>query len=142
MIAVVPHDVGVWVLIALVLIPAVKTVVDWSRKPGPQELLQPITIKASDDGPSRVEFDLHVKQFEELKTEIREYIREGRASQGAVRELIDGFHREQFLKRKPMHKQLNAHANALNYIAGRMANQGDKSGAEHVQKIITEAEKE
>lgn len=86
------------------------------------------TTKATDDGPGRVEFDLHV-------TGLREDVADLKAMQKEMLGELKLFSGDQYKARGRMHQRLNRLENAMHFWAGKLAGQGDED-AKRLQQLL------
>jgi hypothetical protein len=91
------------------------------------------TTKSSDDGPGRIEFDLHIAGLREDLTDLK-------AGQNAMMGKLEAWSGAQYRARGRMHRDINTLKNAMNFWAGKMAGQGDPD-AQRLVDILAEAEK-
>jgi hypothetical protein len=96
------------------------------------------TTKAADDGPGRIEFDLHKRSLEELRIERKEDVSDMKASLREINDKLDVFSGDQYKARGRMHRRINTMDRAMNFWAGKLAGQGDPDAA-HLQAILNES---
>jgi len=76
------------------------------------------TTKRSDDGPGRVEFDLHMATMREDMIELK-------TGQQTVLTELKAFGGDQYKARGRMHRKVNTLENAMHFWAGKLAGTGD-----------------
>lgn len=76
------------------------------------------TTKQSDDGPGRVEFDLHIDTLKDNMEELK-------AGQKEMLLKLETWGGKQYEARGRMHRKMNTLENAMHFWAGKLAGQGD-----------------
>lgn len=72
-------------------------------------------------------------------TSVKEGMAEIRDMVRSTNDKLEEWSRDHYSARRRMHKKLNAQTNALHYMAGLMARDGNKHDAEHIRSLIQEA---
>lgn len=120
------------------LVIAIWTIVEKIRGRRVLELSpSPMLTQEVQGPPQRHELTTLQSSLAELKHERAEDVREINGKLDNLTKAVGEINGVQYRKRKPLHKQLNIHANALSFIAGRMDLSGDKAGASHINALIT-----
>lgn len=117
-------------------------VFDRIRGKGPLEIKSPVVMKASEEVPSRVEFEMHVNSLDELRLERKSDVKDIMGQIREVSDKIDRFSGDQYKARGRMHQKLNRVENALIFLAGRFEGAGDKTAAAQLKSILTPAAEE
>ncbi len=108
----------------------------------PQELKQPIIVKASQDGPDRIEFNMHVSGMEELKVQRKTDVDELKRLIGDVSSDLRKFSSDNYKRRRAMHRDINQQREAIAFMAGQMSARGDATGSARVRDLIRTRDEE
>ena len=95
-----------------------------------------VETTASTDGPNRIEFDMHIKGFEEFRKESRVVREEVLKQIAGLGDEMKAGHSDNFKRRRAMHREINNIRTAMAFLAGHLAAKGDRETANRIQAII------
>jgi hypothetical protein len=95
-----------------------------------------VETRRSEEGPKRMEFDLHVKGLDDFKAESRAVRSELMNKIDGLGEKLDRYSSDNYKRRRAMHREINNQREALAFLAGEHAARGDAKSAEHIRALI------